>query len=237
MTEAAIGRAAGAPEGSSQWIGWREAITPLSRASRRRWVVFYLVLLLVGGAVSGWPRALGLDGESFGPPLVLIVAMVLVFGMLRRGTRQLAAIDRPALDERDRQELHSAFRYAYPLFTIVMGASLVALAFILPDEQRRLRHDGFTEIHTGQFLAGKVLVGLLLVAALAVIAGWWRHVFGQPAVSRKLEAAAIVLGTFGVMMLMIGAFDATGTIATAWIGAVATLLIVVPLIVLGRRPT
>ncbi len=186
MTDAAVGRIRGAPEGSPQWISWREAITPLSRASRRRWVVFYVLLLLASGALAGWGEELGLEG--FGPPIVAVIALFLVFGMLRRGTRRLAAIDRPSLDERDRQELSSAFRYAYPLFLAVMVASLAVLALTLPDAERQSRGDGFTSIHTGHFLGDVALVGLLVWGFLwavflptAVLA--WREpdpVLGDP---------------------------------------------------------
>lgn len=162
MTEVATGTVRGAPEGSPQWISWREAVTPLSRASRRRWVGFYVLLLLATAAVVGWREGLGIPEEAGDSLFLAVIAMFLVFGMLRRGTRQLTAFDRPRLDERDRQELHSAFRYAYPLFMAVMVASLAVVALTLPDAERRYRDDGFTQIDPGHFLGDLAFVGVLL---------------------------------------------------------------------------
>ena len=303
MTEAAVGRIRGAPEGSPQWITWREAITPLSRASRRRWVVFYVLLLLASGAVAGWREGLGLDERAGDSLFIAVVVMFLVFGMLRRGTRQLTAIDRPRLDERDRQELHSAFRYAYPLFMAVMVASFAVLALTLPDAKRRYRDDGVTQIDVGQFLGPDALVGipvwvflwavflptavlawrepdpvpgdedamegpselvrdlllaaalvaailvepldgnggyaalLLLVGALAAIAGWWRHAFGQQAVSRALHTLGIFLVVMGAASLIVVAFAGGTTTTFGWISTVAMVLVGAPLAALGGKRT
>ena len=301
MPEVATGTVSGAPEGSPQWISWREAVTPLSRGSRRRWVVFYVLLLLATAAVAGWREGLGLHEKAGDSLFLAVIVMFLVFGMLRRGTRQLTAFDRPRLDERDRQELHSAFRYAYPLFMAVMVASFAVVALTLPDVKRRYSDDGFTQIDAGQFLGPDALIGiplwgflwavflptavlawrepdavsadedavdgpselirdlvlaaalvaaivldavegtngyvgpLLLVGALATVAAWWRHAFGQHPVSSWLHTAGIFLAVMGVASLIVAAFAGGTTDTIGWIVTAAMVLVGVPLAALGRK--
>lgn len=160
MREAALGRV-GAPEGSARWITWRDALTPLSRASRRRWALFHAGLLTASGGIAVWREDLGW-GDATGPPVVAIVGLFVVFGMLRRGTRRLTAFDHPNLDERDQAARDSAFRLAYPLMLAVMTASVVALLYVLPHIERRTRIEDATLIDNGLFLNSQALMGLLL---------------------------------------------------------------------------
>ena len=79
-------------------VTWRDAVTPLSRASRRRWTACYALLLgLLAASVVSDTFAVRRTGEEL-IPLMLIVALAVVFGMLRRGTRRIAALDHPDLD-------------------------------------------------------------------------------------------------------------------------------------------
>jgi hypothetical protein len=178
MTHAAAERVAGEP-GSS--FGWREAITPLSRASRRRWLVVYVLLLVVTGALTGWSDALGTPQVDYAPPLVAVVALFVVFGMLRRGIRQIAAFDRPALDERDQQQFVSAFRYAYPLLLAVAAASLAVLVLTLPETESQTYAIGATDVAgrrfllSGEVLAGLALWGLLWAVFLPTAVLAWRE--------------------------------------------------------------
>ena len=81
-------------------VTWRDAVTPLSRASRRRWALAYALLLaLAAASVADGSGTFAVDDDAV--PLVLVVALPVVFGMLRRGTRRIAALDHPELDERD----------------------------------------------------------------------------------------------------------------------------------------
>ncbi len=162
MTHAAVERAAGVPGSSS---GWREAITPLSRASRRRWVVAYVLLLVVTAALTGWSDALGTPQVDYAPPFVALVALFVVFGMLRRGTRQIAAFDRPSLDERDQLQLVSAFRYAYPLLLAVAAVSLAVLVLTLPETGSQTYSVGASDVVGQRFLLSwQALVGLIVWA-------------------------------------------------------------------------
>lgn len=167
MTETAV-EPTPIPEGSAAWISWRDAITPRSRASRRRWAVFYPWLLVVAAAQAGWGHVLGIRAsEGDGPSLIPVVLLFLVFGMLRRSTRRLTAVDHPDLDERDQLARASAFRLAYPLLLVVALASAVVLAFVLPDVSREIpRGRDVTEIQSGQLLQGAALAGIVLWAFL-----------------------------------------------------------------------
>lgn len=96
---------------------WRDAVTPAGRSSRRRWGALYAVLLLAGGALVATddvPAGLS-DRAASDTTTFVLVAMAVLFGMLRRGTRSLAAIDHPKLDERDNAARDKAFRIAYAL--------------------------------------------------------------------------------------------------------------------------
>lgn len=143
---------------------WRDAVTPLSRASRRRWTVVYAVLLIIGGVSEAWPDALGLTDDTDGAmQFILIVALLVVFGMLRRGTRRLAAGDHPALDERDIEARDRAFRLAYPLLLLVMAITFVVFMLALPEGSRIVSQSpDIVERETVSYLRNEVLMGLLL---------------------------------------------------------------------------
>lgn len=113
-------------------ITWRDAITPLSRTSRRRWTVCYAVLLVLL-AVCYLDDSIGLQNQAGGVASILVIAPVIVMGMLRRGTRRITALDHPDLDERDVAMRNSAYRVALPLLLLVTIAGLVALANSLPE--------------------------------------------------------------------------------------------------------
>jgi hypothetical protein len=87
--------AAETPTSNRPAVTWRNAVTPLSRASRRRWTAcFALLLALLGAGFVSDTFAVERTGER-GTPIVLFVALPIVFGMLRRGTRRIAALDHP----------------------------------------------------------------------------------------------------------------------------------------------
>jgi hypothetical protein len=116
-------------------ITWRDAITPLSRASRRRWTVTYALLLALLAACF-LDSGIGMEGHVAGLPSIAVLAPIVVMGMLRRGTRRITALDHPDLDERDVAARNSAYRVALPLLALVTIAGLVLLANDLPDITR-----------------------------------------------------------------------------------------------------
>lgn len=144
-------------------LTWRDAATPLSRASRRRWTVCFALLLVVL-AVSAVDGAYAITRDS-GPP-ILFVALLVVFGMLRRGTRRITAFDHPHLDERDIEARNSAYRIAYPLLGLVVIAALVLLAIGAPESTRAIHHDDWRETVKGWFVERQALRGLGLWIAL-----------------------------------------------------------------------
>jgi hypothetical protein len=150
--------------GDAHMRTWRDAITPVSRASRRRWTLAYALLLCFGGVYFGT------DGQHTGAGWLLVVALFVVFGMLRRGTRRLTAIDHPPLDERDTLARDRAFRLAYPLLLVVLLAVLAILAFAVPDAERTVRLAEDTRaITSGGFLSPDALLGLGVWVALWAI--------------------------------------------------------------------
>jgi hypothetical protein len=160
--------AAGTSTSNRPGVTWRDAVTPLSRASRRRWTAcFALLLALLGASVVSDTFAVGRSDEQV-TPVILFVALPVVFGMLRRGTRRIAALDHPDLDERDVTARDAAYRVAFPLLVLVMLATFLGLAFVLPDAVRHLRHPGVeaTELRDGWFLDAQALIGLGLWLAL-----------------------------------------------------------------------
>jgi len=215
MSDAALGRA-GAPEGSPRWITWRDALTPLSRASRRRWALFHAALLSATGAVTVWRDDLGWADDATGPPFVAIVGLFVVFGMLRRGTRRLTAADHPDLDERDQAARDSAFRLAYPLLLVVMAASVAALLYVLPDIERRTPMVGGPSIDAGHFLTTNALLALLLWGFLWAtflptgILAWrepdavlheWEEAHPRPGPSEAVRDAALAVALVGALAL------------------------------------
>lgn len=119
-------------------VTWRDAVTPLSRASRRRWTVCHALLLMLLAA-SAIDDTFAAERQADGIPTILFAGLLVVFGMLRRGTRRIAALDHPELDERDVVARNSAYRVAFPLLVLVMIAALVLLATSVPDIARTTR--------------------------------------------------------------------------------------------------
>ena len=147
--------------GSVRRRTWRDAITPQGRASRRRWALVFPVLL----CLSAWMAVTTYDDGGPGVGLLAVVAPVIVFGMLRRSTRRLTALDHPDLDERDRFARDRAFRLAYPLLLAVLVMSLAVLALVLPDASREVPADfprGGSVVIAGSFLQIEALIGLAL---------------------------------------------------------------------------
>lgn len=142
-------------------ITWRDALTPLSRASRRRWALVYAVLL------TGWcwTEAAEVRGDDY-LPLVAVVALFVVFGMLRRGTRRVAAIDHPELDERDHEVRDRAFRLSYPILLLALVVLLVAAVVGLPDTDRPVGDGG---VESGWHLShASLFAGVAWVLLLGV---------------------------------------------------------------------
>jgi hypothetical protein len=146
------------PATDSPEVTWRDAVTPLRRASRIRWTVCYaLLLVLLAASVVDDAFAVGRGSEE-GIPLILLVAVPVVFGMLRRGTRRITALDHPDLDERDIAARNSAYRIAFPLLCVAVLGALVLLALSLPDAQRADRLAGGAT--AGWFLEVQGLIGI-----------------------------------------------------------------------------
>lgn len=145
---------------------WRDALTPLSRSSRRRWTGCYaLLLVLLAASVITDTFAIEPSGDTNGEiPLILIVAVAVVFGMLRRGTRRIAALDHADLDERDIAARNSAYRIAFPLLLVVVVAAGILLAIAAPDSERSTRvAESAFEVTHGWFVTWSAFFG---------IAGW-----------------------------------------------------------------
>jgi hypothetical protein len=99
-------------------VTWRDAVTPLGRASRRRWTACYALLLalLAASVADGTGTFAVWRSDKDTIPFVLIVALPVVFGMLRRGT----------LDEQDRGGLPEPVRDAL-LGLALAGAIVMSL--------------------------------------------------------------------------------------------------------------
>jgi hypothetical protein len=151
--------------GHAQPPTWRDAITPASRAGRRRWTLAYALLLCYAAVYFG---ATDLDPGG-GAGWLVVVALFVVFGMLRRGTRRLTAIDHPGLDERDEIARDRAFRLAYPLLLVVLLAVVVVLLVALPDAERTVVHGEVREAVSGWFLFPDALLGLAVWITLWAI--------------------------------------------------------------------
>lgn len=203
------------PEGHPAWIGWRDAITPSTRASRRRWVAFYPVVLVAAAVQAGWGERLGLTDGGFGPSLIPVVLLFVVFGMLRRSTRRLTAVDHPDLDERDQLARAEAFRLAYPLLLAVLVASTVALVFLLPGAQRRVPGSP-GEITSGELVDANVWLGIgvwaflwavfLPTATLAwrepdAVAHEWEELFGRGGPSELVRDVVLLAGFAAALTL------------------------------------
>jgi hypothetical protein len=148
-------------------VTWRDAVTPLGRASRRRWTIAYAALLaLLAASIVDDTFAIERSGSQ-ATPLVALVAVPVVFGMLRRGTRRITALDHPQLDERDVAARNAAYRIALPLLALVVVGALILVGFAAPSDPRRVALGGnsYEEIG-GVFVSWEALVGLGVWIAL-----------------------------------------------------------------------
>ncbi|MGI8412292.1 MAG: hypothetical protein ACR2LV_05330 [Solirubrobacteraceae bacterium] len=110
-------------------------------------------------AASIVDNMLAFNSRAFPP--ILIVALPVVFGMLRRGTRRIAALDHPDLDERDIAARNSAYRVAFPLLVLVIVAALVLLTVAAPDIARPIGSGPpGSEADDGWFVETPALVAL-----------------------------------------------------------------------------
>ncbi|MEA2130586.1 MAG: hypothetical protein QOJ85_3477 [Solirubrobacteraceae bacterium] len=230
--------AAETPTSNRPAVTWRDAVTPLSRASRRRWTAcFALLLALLGAGFVSDTFAVERTGEQ-GTPIVLFVALPIVFGMLRRGTRRIAALDHPDLDERDITARNTAYRVAFPLLVLLMLATFVALAFALPGAVRHVRHPGVdvTELRDGWFLEPQALIGLALWLGLWAVylptgvLAWREPDALEPetasgALPERLRDALLGLALAGAAVVSLVSEDDAGTLlfvaALALLGALA----------------
>lgn len=141
---------------------WRDEVTPVSRASRRRWALAYAALLVYVAVYFG--RGEPDDG---GATLILAVGLFVIFGMLRRSTRRLTALDHPDLDERDASARDRAFRLAYPLLLLVLLALVAVVVLALPDALGRNALENRRAVSIpGWLLTPQALLGLVLWVAL-----------------------------------------------------------------------
>jgi hypothetical protein len=142
-------------------VTWRDAVTPYGRTSRRCWTACYAVLLVLM-ALWAIDERLGAGGDSDRPlPLILVAGPCVVFGMLRRGTRRIAALDHPRLDERDVAARNSAYRIAFPLFLLVVIAGLVLVALTAPGITYTTHLSPTDSVITsGSFVSATGLLGL-----------------------------------------------------------------------------
>ncbi|MGI8660105.1 MAG: hypothetical protein ACR2LH_03575 [Thermoleophilaceae bacterium] len=212
--------------GPAQLLTWRDAVTPLSRSSRRRWTLAYALLLVLGGGLAAFPDTflslLGTHARDGDAQFAMLVTLGVVFGMLRRGTRRLTAFDHPRLDERDLATRDRAFRLAYPLLLAVLALSAVALVVVLPDITRtEVLSPGVTSDRPGRFLTIEALLLLVLWGALwAVylptgILAWREPDSLSPVAARSpsglsepLRDALVALAVGGALILVLLGSDA-----------------------------
>lgn len=229
MSDVAV-RTTDSSAGPAQLLTWRDAVTPLSRSSRRRWTLAYALLLVLGGVLAAFPDAflslLGAHARDGDAQFAMLVTLGVVFGMLRRGTRRLTAFDHPQLDERDLSERDRAFRLAYPLLLAVLALSAVALVAVLPDIERtgvlsRNSTSIVSSTEGGQLLTVQALLLLVLWGALwAVylptgILAWREPDSLSPAAARSpsglsepLRDALVALAVSGALILVLLGSDA-----------------------------
>jgi hypothetical protein len=147
---------------------WRAELTPRSRASRRRWTVVLAALLLALGACAIDDRihdALLRDGPG-ARSLLYGILLLVVFGLLRRGTRRLGRLrggQLGDLDERDTAARDRAFRTAFALFLLVVVVTVWSLNTILPQATRSAE---------GRVLEGVVLDPDVVTALVAWFLAW-----------------------------------------------------------------
>lgn len=115
---------------TEQGRDWRDAVTPMGLGSRRRWVMAFPSLLMLAAVLTVGRDSFSLDGGQLnGIGTLTLAALVVAFGMLRRGSRRLAAGDHEFLDERDVAARDRAFRLAYPLLMGVLATTMLAILF------------------------------------------------------------------------------------------------------------
>lgn len=115
---------------TEQGRDWRDAVTPMGLGSRRRWVMAFPSLLMLAAVLTVGRDSFSLDGGQLNAIGTLtLAALVVAFGMLRRGSRRLAAGDHEFLDERDVAARDRAFRLAYPLLMGVLATTMLAILF------------------------------------------------------------------------------------------------------------
>lgn len=223
-------------------ITWRDALTPLSRSSRRRWTIAFAALLLVAAGSVIAPETLGTGDDPPSPTLVGFVGLVIVFGMLRRGTRRMTAIDHGALDERDVAARDRAFRLAYPVFLLVTIAALLALLVVLPELDSTDLRPAIDLSEATWTLTGNALVGVvvwLFVWGVFLPTGMLAWIEpdaisldeapapGAPELVRDLLVGVALAGSLaleiatdvgGWVLLLVGAIGALGGLARGFAG-------------------
>ena len=208
---------------------WRDAITPASRAGRRRWTLAYALLLVFAAVYFGTTDV----DPGGGADWLVIAALFVVFGMLRRGTRRLTAIDHPGLDERDALARDRAFRLAYPLLLAVLLAVLVLLVVALPDTDHTVQRGATRVVASGWFLAPDTLVGLtawIVLWAMFLPTGVlaWREPDAlepdEPAGGLSEPARDALLGTALVAGLVLGFVLGSDLVALLPLAGVIALL-------------
>jgi hypothetical protein len=199
---------------------WREELTPRSRASRRRWTVVLAALLVLVGlsATSDDLRDVVFRDGTGGRGFLVVVLLLVVFGLLRRGTRRLGALrDHDArLDERDLAARHRAFRTAFGLFLLVVALTIYALPAAVPDAERTI--DDATV--SGSFLDEDALFALiawLLVWAvfLPTAALAWREP-DAPALDAEDGDVRPVLGEARRDLLLLAVFVVGGAASATY---------------------
>jgi len=229
---------------------WRDAVTPLSRSSRRRWTVAYALLLVLGGVLVAGVG--DISEETVGnAELPVLVALLIMFGMLRRGTLHVAAKRELLLDEREVAARDRAFRLAYPLLVAVLMLTALVVIGLLPEIERpEVFTQGKAVVEAGEaghFLSGEAPFGLLLWGVLwaiylptGVLA--WREPDSLSAgpgwspvgLSEPVRDALVALALGGALVLVFVGVD--GLLALVPLIAVLTVLGSLARREAGQRP-
>lgn len=199
---------------------WRDAITPAGRTSRRRWTLAYAGLLCFGAVYAGVGGS-----EEGGAETLAVVALFVVFGMLRRGTR------RTVVQGNVNVITSVTVLRAQTLMELALWAALWAiflptgvLAWREPDALAADPGEptfGISETARdallGAALAAGLALGLLqdddvipllpLVGVLMLLSGFARRAAGQPQVQASTlwrVAAALVLAAALAAALLLG---------------------------------
>lgn len=129
------------PPASAGPLSWGDLVTPLSRASRRRWAVVAVVLCAALGIQAvAWAVA---DDRGVGPlNLLALVAYIVAAGALVRGTRRVATLNATGLDERELASSGDAFRTAFVLLLACVLLVLLALGVLAGRADTEIAPDG-----------------------------------------------------------------------------------------------